>query len=232
MNSRFVRISALAVAALTLAACGAKIVFNKAAYDSVKKVAIVHYALNPSTLLGASNAGDVQKAVADANLKTVVEKLTGLGYEIVPLADMQANPEYQKFAAEQSGFVAPTGMRLPAESKAWEQSALPAPTAAALATALGVDAVVVVSENWRTYNRGGFGGFVRVAFNSGVFVQMIDKAGVQVWADAASEGSNEGLASVGGILTSPDGVQQNATESVSASLDKIRERLANARDAK
>jgi hypothetical protein len=232
MNSRLTRISAIAVAALVLTACGAKIVFNKAAYDGVKKVAIVHYALNPSTLLGATNAGDVQKAVADANLKAVVEKLTGLGYDILPVDEMKANAEYQKFAAEQSGFVAPTGMRLPAESKAWEQSALAAPTAGQLATALGVDAVVVVSENWRTYNRGGFGGFVRVAFNSGLFVQMIGKDGVQIWADSASEGSNEGLASVGGILTSSDGVQQNATESVAASLDVIRERLANARAGK
>jgi hypothetical protein len=232
MNLRFVRFSALAVAALTLAACGAKIVFNKGAYDTVKKVAVVHYALNPSTLLGATNAGDVQKQVADANLKIVVEKLTGLGYDILPLDEMKANAEYQKFAAEQSGFVAPTGMRLPAESKAWEQSVLPAPTAQQLAAALGVDAVVVVSENWRTYNRGGFGGFVRVAFNSGLFVQLIGKDGVQIWADAASEGSNEGMASVGGILTSPDGVQQNATESVSASLDVMRERLANARSGK
>lgn len=232
MNSRFVRISALAVAALTLAACGAKIVFNKAAYDGVKKVAVVHYALNPSTLLGASNAGDVQKAVADANLKTVVEKLTGLGYDILPVDEMKNNAAYQKFAAEQAGFVAPTGMRLPAESKAWEQSVLPAATATQLATDLGVDALVVVTENWRTYNRGGFGGFVRVAFNSGLFVQLIGKDGQQIWADSAAEGSNEGMASVGGILTSADGVQQNATESVSASLDVMRERLANARSGK
>jgi hypothetical protein len=123
-------------------------------------------------------------------------------------------------------------MRLPAESKAWEQSVLPAPTAQQLAEALGVDAVVVVSENWGTRTRGGFGGFVRVAFASGVFIQLIGKDGVQIWADTANESSNEGLASVGGILTSPDGVQQNATESVSASLDKMRERLANARDGK
>lgn len=232
MNSRFARISVVLAAAISLAACGAKIVFNKSAYEGVKKVAIVHYALNPSTLLGATNAGDVQKAVADANLKAVVEKLTGLGYDIVPLDEVKANADYQKFAAEQSGFVAPTGMRLPAESKAWEQSALPAPTAQQLATALGVDAVVVISENWKTHNRGGFGGFVRVAFSSGVFVQMIGKDGVQIWADTANEGSNEGLASVGGILTSADGVQQNATESVAASLDVIRERLANARAGK
>lgn len=232
MNSRFIRVAAAAAAALLLAACGAKIVFNKAAYDGVKKVAVVHYALNPSTLLGASNAGEVQKQVADANVKTLVEKLTGLGYDIVPLDEMKANEAYQKFAAEQSGFVTPTGMRLPAESKSWQQSVLAPATAAQLAEALGVDAVVVATENWRTYNRGGFGGFVRVAFNSGLFVQMIGKDGQQIWADTAAEGSNEGLASVGGILTSPDGVQLNATQSVSASLDVIRERLANARAGK
>src|SRR4051812_5050387 len=100
MHSRAARIFALAAFAALLASCGPKLVFNKSAYDGVKKVAVVQYAVNPGGLLGATNANDVQKAVAEANLKNVVEKLSGLGYEIIPIDQVKANEAYQKFAAE------------------------------------------------------------------------------------------------------------------------------------
>ena len=230
MNTRIARIAGVFAAAMFLVACGSKMVFNKAAYDGVKKVTIVHYAINPAMLVGAANVPDLQKQVADANVKAVAEKLSGLGFDITSLDEVKGNAAYQAFAAEQAGFIAPTGMRLPAATKAWDFNELPGPTAAQLCTALGVDAVIVATENWSTRQYGAYG-ISKALFNSQLNVQMFDKNGVAIWADRQAEVANDGLAMVGGILTSPDGVLTSATQSVAASLDVMRENLSKAKGA-
>jgi hypothetical protein len=88
----------------------------------------------------------------DGMFRTGLEE-TGMGYDLVPLDEGKANEAYKAFAAEQSGFVAPTGMRLPANNRPWEYNGLPAATATQLCAGLGVDAVVVATENWKV--RGG-----------------------------------------------------------------------------
>jgi hypothetical protein len=218
----------VAVAALSLLSGCSHITLNKAGYEQVKKVAIVSYALNPSIILGTTNSEEARQKTVDANVKIVAEKLAGQGFEIVPVDEMKGGEAYKGIGRDkEEGYFLPAGFRAMAEGRDNDGAVLQPDRAKTLCEKLGVDGVIAVSERWsiQAYAMG-----FRAKFISPLYVAMYDKSGQKVWSDMAMGESNDGITlAPGGIVAdSVENVVANASQSVSASVTKIKGNLAEA----
>ena len=97
---------------VVLTGCGGS-TFNKAAYDGVKKAAVVQYALNPSVILGTTNSAEARQKSADANAAQVAARLAGLGFEVVSLEQVKNTDGYKSLGSDSvKGYVLPEGSRV------------------------------------------------------------------------------------------------------------------------
>ena len=216
----------VAVSALSLLTGCSHLTLNKAGYEQVKKVAIVHYALSPSFILGTTNSEEARQKAADANVKIVAEKLAGQGFEIVPVDEMKASEAYKGIGRDkEEGYFMPAGFRAMAEGSENLSATLQPDRAKNLCEKLGVDAVIAVAERWsiQAYAIG-----FRAKFISPLYVAMYDKTGQKVWGDMAMGESNDGITlAPGGIVAdSVENVVANASQSVSESVTRMKNNLA------
>jgi hypothetical protein len=190
---------ALAIAAFALTGCS-HFFIQKDGYGAVKKAALVQFALNPHLLLGTPTSDDVRAAAADHDANAFVAAMSGKPYQLVPLAELTAQPAYAAEGRDKwDGYYTGKGMRFSSTDEDALQHATLAPDQAQrLCNEVGVDAVVVVYESWG--ERSAAMGFQMVAANA-YWVNMYDKNGVRVWGDVVRGGSDDGVPSPGGIIS-------------------------------
>lgn len=201
--------------------------FNKAAYDGVKKAAVVQYALNPSVILGTTNSAEARQKSADANSAQVAAKLAGLGFEIISLEQVKNTDGYKSLGSDSvKGYYLPEGSRV-FNTKDTRTAGLTPEEAKALCAALGVDAVITATENWSLQQRAmGFKGVL----SSGLIVAMYDKDGVPVFKNYAQQPAEQSFPLAAGVVSgSVDMVRASAEDSVGKSLAVINAALTKAK---
>jgi len=221
---RFALSFAVAVMAFMLGGCS-RYFIQKDAYNAVKKAALVQYAVNPHMLLGTPSTDDVRNGAPEANVASFIKEMNGKPYELMPTAEMIANPGYASGAEKLEGYFTAKGMRYFGDSKAVEEATLTPDQAKKLCADLGVDAVIAVYESWGQVSRAmGF----KAAARSYFFVNMYDKNGTRIWGDFVGGEAEESVAAPGGIFaTDKDSMIANfnaafvaATKEMSAHLAK------------
>jgi hypothetical protein len=221
---RFALSFAVVFAALMGTGCG-RYFIKKDAYNAVKKAALVQYAVNPHMLLGTPSADDVRNGTPERNVASFIKEMNGKPYQLVPTAEMIANPGYVTAPDKLEGYHTAKGMRFFGDSTAAQEASLTPEQAKKLCADLGVDAVIAVYESWGQVSRAmGFKAAVRSYF----FVNMYDKNGTRIWGDLVSGESEESVAAPGGVFaTDPESMMGlfnaafvTATKELSAHLGK------------
>jgi hypothetical protein len=155
-------------------------------YDSVKKVAIVQYSINPQFLMGTPNDPAAKTEVAAKNIEIFTKEL-GSGWQVTPIDEVVANPAYKSAGKPDEHFYGAKDMLFfTDEYGALSQATIPPEKAKDLATALGVDAVVCIAEQWSVQSSFFNGNTVNT-----YYVNMFDKDGQRIWGDAASGMASE-----------------------------------------
>lgn len=215
----------LVVAATALVGTGCSRYFiQKDAYNAVKKAALVQYAVNPHMLLGTPSADDVRNGTPERNVASFLKEMNGKPYQLMPTAEMIANPGYATGAEKLEGYHTAKGMRFFGDSKAAEEATLTPDQAKKLCADLGVDAVIAVYESWGQVSRAmGF----KAAARSYFFVNMYDKNGTRIWGDFVGGESEESVAAPGGIFaTDPESMIANFNAAFLAAAKEMSEHLA------
>ena len=201
----------LVFVALSFVGCGSKYFMMKDAYTPVKKVALVQYAINPHLLLGNPSTDDARNGTAATSWDTY-SKVMANQYQVMPFAEMTANPGYTGGKPTWEGYYTAKGAHyFSADTDTLEAATIPADTAKKLCEALGADGVVVVYEGWgmQTFAFG----FKGHSFNSYV-INLFDKTGARVWGDVVwGESEGDGFATPGGVVATetPIYIQQNTS---------------------
>lgn len=212
----------LTAAVLVLMSCGAFFV-NRPAYNEVKKAALVQYALNPHLILGVTQSDEARQMSATQNVGIFNATPLG-GYTMMSLDEVKANAAYAAMGKDkEDGWYTAPGLRFLAEGRELDNATLTPDQAKKLCEALGVDAVIAVSEGW--YSSPYALGF-RTHLKNQIVINMYGKDGQKIYGDAVQEESNEGLGSPGGITAGDTAqVALNAKESFEAGLKAARAKL-------
>ena len=210
----------LALAALTLAGCVH--LHQAAAGARVRRVALVQYAIAPDLLLNTKAAQEARPLTAAAAWAVLAREL---GFEVLPLAEMLANPAYEAAGGRPSweGYATAPGARFfSADAAALDRAELPADTAKRLCEALGVDAVVAVRDRWSVehYQLG----FRARAVNA-YAVSLYGTSGALLWSDEAGGESDEGMPATAGVLSADAATWARANaQAFAAALRDLAER--------
>ncbi len=211
-------------AVVALAGCGHFFIV-KDRYDAVKKVALVQYAINPHLLMGTPNADEAKWDTAESNIAIFAKDL-GSGWQVMPKAEMIANPAYTAAGKETvDGWYTAKGMRFFSEErKELTMATLTPDQAKSLAAGLGVDAVAVVSDSWS----------IDSSFFSGhtvndYYISMYAADGTLIYTDAAYRArSEEGFAVPpgGAVATDVPKWVLNNNQSFTAAVGQLKAHLA------
>jgi hypothetical protein len=188
------------VAAVLFAACGRFFVVQDK-LNSAKKVALVQYAINPHFLLGYPNDPNVKVVTAQHNMEQF-QKDMGNVFEVVPAATVTGNADYTAVGKPNvDGWYSANGMRFIDDQNLNSGELLDPEVAKKLCAALGVDAVVTITDGW---GQAGGGFFKGIAQNS-YYINAYDKDGTKIWTDYAMGRSTETFGvPPGGVITSDD----------------------------
>jgi hypothetical protein len=193
-------------------------------YNEVKKVAVVQYAINPRFIMGTPMADEAKTEVGAKNIEAFV-KAMGNDWQIMPIAEMVANPAYQSWGVPSvDGVYTHKGMRFSADNRYDMVTAMIQPADAAKACeALGVDAVIALAESWN----------IQVNFFQGqtrneYVVNMFDKTGARIWGDATvgQSDQNFGVPPGGAVATEMETWVKANSESFARALEDFRAHLA------
>lgn len=185
--------------ALTITGCS-RFFIQKDAYATVKRAALVQYAINPHMLLGTPNADEAKFNTAAAAYDVLGKELSG-SFQLMPLGEMLNNPGYAASGghAPSDGFHTAKGAMFFSKDSRDIQSALISPESAkALCANLNVDAVIVVFDSWgiQQYAMG-----FRGQSSNSYAISMFDKNGVKIMSDALYANSEEGMSLTMGIVS-------------------------------
>lgn len=186
--------------ALTFTACGSRFFVVKDKYDSVKKVALVQYTINPHIALGTASTDDAKWEVVAKNLPSFVKAMSGSNYVVSAPDEVLGNAAYKAAGKEHfEGYYTGKGMRVFSDVSDQVEAATISPEQAkALCAALNVDAVAVVYDSWGidSYAMG----FKGRTMNTYV-LNMFDKEGNRVWGDTVTGSAEEGFPMVAGVIS-------------------------------
>jgi hypothetical protein len=221
MKMRLVAVCSLL--ALAVAGCGAAFFVAKEKTDAVKKVALVQYTINPNILLGVAAEENAKFEVAKTNVETFGKEL-GNTYQVVPAADVLANPAYAGAGGKPTweGYYSGQGMHyFSADENGLTQATLTPDVAKKLCEALGVDGVVAVYDSWGVQSIAmGFKGHTlsRYAIN------LFDKDGNRVWGgEVSGESSTDFDTPPGGSVSAGIDVWAKAnSESFAVALSQVK----------
>lgn len=223
MKIRFA--ASISVLALVFVACGAQFFVAPDKKDTVKKVALVQYAINPHILLGPAAVEDAKFNVAAKNVETFGKEL-GNTYQVVPAADVLANPAYATAGGKPAwdGFYSGKGMHyFSTDEDALTQATLTPDVAKKLCEALGVDGVVAVYDSWgvQTFAMG-FKGHSFAQYT----VNMYDKDGSRVWGGEVAGESETDFATPGGVIATDLDVWTKANnESFTVAMTQVKTKI-------
>ncbi len=216
MNRRFALCVAI-VASLALTGCS-RFFIVKDSYNAVTRLALVQYAVNPHIMMGTVNSDEAHFGVANANVKSFVDKMNGKPFSVMPIEEMKANPGYTGSAALDGYFTAP-GMKFFTDDKGASKAELSADTAKQLCAALNVDAVAIIYDSWGQQSAAmGF----QAKASPVTFASIYDKTGSRIFSDVVHSTSDESMASPGGIIaTDVATVVKSFNEAFNMSLDEM-----------
>jgi hypothetical protein len=211
-------------AVLSLAGCSHFFIV-KDRYDAVKKVALVQYAINPHFLLGTPNADESKWDTAESNIAIFAKEL-GSGWQVMPKAEMIANPAYTAASKELvDGWYTAKGMRFFSDQRKELTMAMLTPDQAkSLAAGLGVDAVAVIADSW-----GIDSAFFTGHTNNDYVISLYAADGTLIYTDAAYRNrSDEGFAVPpgGAVATDVPKWVLNNNQSFTAAVAQLKARLA------
>jgi hypothetical protein len=208
--------------ALLWVGCGASFFLAKDKAESVKKVAVVQYAINPHMLLGPAAQEDAKLNVVARNVETFQKEL-GNTYQVIPATEVLANPAYATCGGkpEWEGFYSGKGMHyFSADEDSLTNARLNPDVAKKLCEALGVDAVVAVYDSWGVQPFAmGFKGHALTQYS----INMFDKSGARVWGGAVTGESDTDFPTPGGaISTEVDVWTQANNEAFTIALSQVK----------
>lgn len=190
--------SLLLALAFCLTGCS-RFFIQKDAYATVKRAALVQYAINPHMLMGTANADEARWNTA-AGAYQVLAKELGASWQLMPLAEMLANPGYAASGGHpMSGFETAKGaLFFSRDARDLQSATLDPQTAQALCAALNVDAVIAIHDSWgqQQYAMG-----FRAQSSNLYTVAMYDKTGAKVWSDMVGGNSEEGMSLTFGVIS-------------------------------
>jgi hypothetical protein len=209
------------ILSFAFAACGAAFFVQKDKADAVKKVALVQYAINPHMLLGPAAVDDAKFNVAAKNVESFGKEL-GNTYQVVPSADLLANPAYTGGGKDKwDGYYSGKGMHyFSADEDSLTQATLTPDVAKKLCETLGVDGVVAIYDSWNIQTFAmGFKGHSLPQYT----INMYDKDGTRVWGGPVSGESETDFATPGGVIsTDVDTWAKANNESFTVALTQVK----------
>ncbi len=222
---RKLKIASLVLMAFALTGCS-RFFMKKESYSQVKKVALVHYALNPRLFFGTTQSEEARAMSAEANVKAFLEKMNG-PLAFMTLEELKANAAYQAMGKEKlDGYYTAPAMRFVTEDAQMnERGELPPAVAKELCEKLGVDAVVAVADSW---NLAPYALGFRTKIVSTLWLNMYDKTGDRIWTDVTNGESDEGMSYTAGVVsTDVPTVVLNSKQAVAAAVAPMKEKAGH-----